>query len=102
MRAGPPNEYTNIIVIRDYRGYVSVATTNRCIATDLTMKSQSLDVFWKRSGLANTKSRLGQPGKTCSASSNPSDCHPSSPRYYHKLRGVPFPRITASRAHYSR
>jgi site-specific recombinase XerD len=46
----------DITVIRDYLGHVSVATTNRYVATNLAMKQQVLEAFWKRSGLATSKS----------------------------------------------
>ena len=46
----------DITVIRDYLGHVSVATTNRYVATNLAMKQQVLEAFWKRSGLGTSKS----------------------------------------------
>jgi site-specific recombinase XerD len=51
----------DIVVIRDYLGHASIATTNRYIATNLAMKREALDAFWKRSGLTNTKSDHWQP-----------------------------------------
>ena len=51
----------DIVVIRDYLGHASIATTNRYIATNLAMKREALDAFWKRSGLTNTKSPHWQP-----------------------------------------
>lgn len=42
----------DVTVIRDYLGHASVATTNRYIATNLKMKRDALQAFWKRAGLA--------------------------------------------------
>ncbi|MFZ4580490.1 MAG: site-specific integrase [Myxococcota bacterium] len=42
----------DITVIRDYLGHASIATTNRYISTNLQMKRDVLEAFWKRSGLA--------------------------------------------------
>jgi integrase/recombinase XerD len=47
----------DITVIRDYLGHASVTTTSRYVTTNLQMKRQVLDAFWKRSGLAPTGSR---------------------------------------------
>ena len=52
----------DITVIRDYLGHVSIATTNRYVATNLAMKQTALEAFWKRSGLAATKSSTWRPG----------------------------------------
>lgn len=41
----------DVSVIRDYLGHASVATTNRYIATNLKMKRDALQAFWKRAGL---------------------------------------------------
>jgi len=51
----------DIVVIRDYLGHASIATTNRYIATNLAMKREALEAFWKRSGLSNTRSPHWQP-----------------------------------------
>lgn len=51
----------DITVIRDYLGHVSVATTNRYIATNLKMKQEALEAFWKRSGLAASKTFAWHP-----------------------------------------
>lgn len=40
-----------LTVIRDYLGHASVETTNRYVATNLRMKRDVLDAFWKRAGL---------------------------------------------------
>jgi site-specific recombinase XerD len=42
----------DVSVIRDYLGHASVSTTSRYITTNLQMKRQVLDAFWKRAGLA--------------------------------------------------
>lgn len=39
-------------VIRDYLGHASVATTNRYITSNLSMKRDALAAFWRRAGLA--------------------------------------------------
>jgi integrase/recombinase XerD len=51
----------DVTVIRDYLGHASVTTTSRYITTNLEMKRQVLDAFWKRSGLATTGSQKWQP-----------------------------------------
>jgi integrase/recombinase XerD len=51
----------DVSVIRDYLGHASVATTSRYITTNLKMKRQVLDAFWKRAGLAPTGARKWQP-----------------------------------------
>jgi site-specific recombinase XerD len=39
-------------VIRDYLGHSSVATTNRYITSNLQMKRDALELFWRRAGLS--------------------------------------------------
>jgi integrase/recombinase XerD len=51
----------DVSVIRDYLGHASVATTSRYITTNLQMKRQVLDAFWKRAGLAPAGARKWQP-----------------------------------------
>ncbi len=51
----------DVSVIRDYLGHASVATTSRYITTNLQMKRQILDAFWKRAGLAPAWARKWQP-----------------------------------------
>jgi len=51
----------DVTVIRDYLGHASVATTSRYITTNLEMKRQVLDAFWKRAGLAPRSARKWQP-----------------------------------------
>jgi site-specific recombinase XerD len=47
---------TNVTVIRDYLGHASIATTSRYIATNLKMKRDALQTFWKHAGI--------EPGQT--------------------------------------
>ena len=51
----------DITVIRDYLGHASVATTNRYVATNLKMKREVLDAFWKRAGISSPRSSKWQP-----------------------------------------
>jgi len=48
-------------VIRDYLGHSSVATTNRYISSNLQMKRQALDRFWRRAGLSPTRATPWKP-----------------------------------------
>ena len=41
----------DITVIRDYLGHASVATTSRYVTTNLKMKREALEAFWKRAGI---------------------------------------------------
>ena len=41
----------DLTVIRDYLGHASVATTSRYLTTNLKMKRDVLNAFWKRAGL---------------------------------------------------
>jgi integrase/recombinase XerD len=51
----------DVSVIRDYLGHASISTTSRYITTNLQMKRQVLDAFWKRAGLAPRGARKWQP-----------------------------------------
>jgi site-specific recombinase XerD len=44
----------DVSVIRDYLGHASVATTSRYVTSNLQMKRDVLDAFWKRAGLTNS------------------------------------------------
>ena len=48
---------TDVTVIRDYLGHASVSTTGRYITTNLQMKRDAMQAFWKKAGIepANTK-----------------------------------------------
>lgn len=48
-------------VIRDYLGHASVATTNRYISSNLQMKREALDRFWRRAGLSPTRAAPWKP-----------------------------------------
>jgi len=45
----------DVTVIRDYLGHASVATTSRYLSTNVDMKRQALDEFWKHVGLSPRK-----------------------------------------------
>lgn len=47
----------DVSVIRDYLGHASVATTSRYIKTNLQMKRELLEAFWKRAGLTAAPKR---------------------------------------------
>ena len=51
----------DITVIRDYLGHASIATTNRYVATNLQMKRDALEQFWRRSGLSPSRTRPWTP-----------------------------------------
>lgn len=42
----------DVTVIRDYLGHASIATTSRYLTTNLQMKRDALEEFWRRSGLS--------------------------------------------------
>jgi integrase/recombinase XerD len=48
-------------VIRDYLGHASVATTNRYISSNLQMKREALERFWRRAGLSATNTTPWKP-----------------------------------------
>jgi integrase/recombinase XerD len=52
---------TDITVIRDYLGHASVSTTGRYVATNLQMKRDALDTFWKRSGIEPARTKPWKP-----------------------------------------
>jgi len=51
----------DVTVIRDYLGHVSVATTSRYLTTNLQMKREVLESFWKRAGLDPRPARAWHP-----------------------------------------
>jgi site-specific recombinase XerD len=51
----------DVSVIRDYLGHASVATTSRYVTTNLQMKRDVLDAFWKRAGLVRDKKARWRP-----------------------------------------
>jgi hypothetical protein len=42
---------TDVTVIRDYLGHASVATTGRYLTTNLKMKRDAMQNFWKHAGI---------------------------------------------------
>lgn len=42
----------DVTVIRDYLGHASITTTSRYITTNLRMKREVLEAFWKRAGIS--------------------------------------------------
>ncbi|MGH9641374.1 MAG: tyrosine-type recombinase/integrase [Terriglobales bacterium] len=51
----------DITVIRDYLGHASISTTSRYVSTNLQMKRDALEHFWKRSGLSHGRTRPWAP-----------------------------------------
>ena len=51
----------DITVIRDYLGHTSIATTSRYVTTNLKMKREALEAFWKRAGIAPARVTPWQP-----------------------------------------
>ena len=51
----------DLTVIRDYLGHSSIATTGRYLQTNLEMKRQTLEAFWKRAGLEPDRIRPWRP-----------------------------------------
>jgi site-specific recombinase XerD len=52
---------TDVTVIRDYLGHTSVATTGRYITTNLQMKRDALQTFWKHAGLEPARTKPWKP-----------------------------------------
>ena len=52
---------TDITVIRDYLGHASVSTTGRYVATNLQMKRDALDTFWKHSEIEPARTKPWKP-----------------------------------------
>lgn len=51
----------DITVIRDYLGHASIATTNRYITTNLQMKRDVLEAFWRRAGISPVHAKPWKP-----------------------------------------
>ena len=51
----------DVTVIRDYLGHTSVATTSRYISTNVQMKRNVLDAFWRRAGIVRNPERRWRP-----------------------------------------
>jgi site-specific recombinase XerD len=52
---------TDVTVIRDYLGHASVATTGRYITTNLQMKRDAMQNFWKHAGIEPARARPWRP-----------------------------------------
>jgi site-specific recombinase XerD len=52
---------TDVVVIRDYLGHASVATTGRYITTNLQMKRDALETFWKHAGIEPARAKPWKP-----------------------------------------
>jgi site-specific recombinase XerD len=52
---------TDVTVIRDYLGHASVATTGRYITTNLQMKREAMQAFWKKAGIEPTNAKPWRP-----------------------------------------
>jgi site-specific recombinase XerD len=52
---------TDVTVIRDYLGHASVATTGRYITTNLQMKRDAMQAFWKKAGIDPARAKAWKP-----------------------------------------
>lgn len=52
---------TDVTVIRDYLGHASVATTGRYITTNLQMKREAMQAFWKKAGIEPANAKTWKP-----------------------------------------
>jgi site-specific recombinase XerD len=52
---------TDPAVIRDYLGHASVATTDRYITTNLQMKRDAMQSFWKHAGIGPSRAKPWKP-----------------------------------------
>jgi integrase/recombinase XerD len=52
---------TDVTVIRDYLGHASVATTGRYITTNLQMKRDAMQAFWKTAGIEPASTKRWRP-----------------------------------------
>jgi integrase/recombinase XerD len=52
---------TDVMVIRDYLGHSSVATTGRYITTNLQMKREAMQAFWKAAGIEPSNAKPWKP-----------------------------------------
>lgn len=51
----------DVTVIRDYLGHASIATTSRYISTNLKMKRDVLELFWRRAGISPVRATSWKP-----------------------------------------
>ncbi len=54
----------DLTVIRDYLGHASVATTGRYVSTNVEMKREVLQAFWRRAGLRRLDERPWRPASS--------------------------------------
>ena len=52
---------TDVTVIRDYLGHASIATTGRYITTNLRMKRDAMQTFWKHAGIEPARAKSWKP-----------------------------------------
>lgn len=52
---------SDVTVIRDYLGHASIATTGRYVTTNLTMKREAMQSFWKHAGIEPSNSKSWKP-----------------------------------------
>jgi site-specific recombinase XerD len=52
---------TDMTVIRDYLGHATVATTGRYITTNLQMKREAMQTFWKHAGIEPSRAKTWRP-----------------------------------------
>ena len=52
---------TDVKVIRDYLGHASIATTGRYITTNLQMKREAMQAFWKQSEMESSRTKPWRP-----------------------------------------
>lgn len=52
---------TDVTVIRDYLGHASIATTGRYLTTNLQMKREAMQTFWKHSGIEPSRTKPWRP-----------------------------------------
>jgi integrase/recombinase XerD len=52
---------TDVTVIRDYLGHGSVATTGKYLTTNLQMKREALQTFWKHAGIEPGRAKSWKP-----------------------------------------
>jgi site-specific recombinase XerD len=52
---------TDVTVIRDYLGHASIATTGRYVTTNLQMKREAMQSFWKQAGLDPSTAKRWRP-----------------------------------------
>ena len=52
---------TDVTVIRDYLGHSSVATTGRYLTTNLKMKRDAMQTFWKHAGIEPSRAKPWRP-----------------------------------------